>query len=176
MPVLQNLAVKVLRDEVLESECNRQCKRQRISRVWVWILEQLNAELALLEDVAPLLLKGIKRTWPQEGSCTSHLRMSASGVLTAVTHHLLNVFASWLSRAVLLWQVGAVGCLQDEKGYLIHPIWCPTRSFFTEKRGKNGFCSWPLLYKGGFSEERICLSDSSKSVFFPTPTQPHICM
>lgn len=41
----------------------------------------------------------------------------------------LNVFTSWLSRAGLLWQVGAVGWLEDEKGYISHWNWSPTHSF-----------------------------------------------
>lgn len=174
MPVLQNLALKALRDEGPESECTDSVNGSASLEFGSGV--RSSRTLALLEDVAPLLLKGIRGTWPQEGVAPAIFRTSASGVLTAVTHHSLNVFASRLSRAALLWQVGAVGWLQDENGYLIHPVRCPTRSFFTEKRGKNGFGSWPFLYKRGFGEERICLSDSSKSVFFPTPTQPHVCM
>lgn len=51
------------------------------------------------------------------GSCTSQLYVSASGDPCRCHSLQLNVFTSWLTRAGHSWQMGAVGWLEDEKGY-----------------------------------------------------------
>lgn len=78
-----------------------------------------DTRLSLLEDVALLLPTGSKEL-TTGGSCTIRLYMSASGVQAAVTHHSLMFSHHGSAERDYLWQVGAVGRLEDEKGYVFH--------------------------------------------------------
>lgn len=98
MSILQNSAAKAELDFVIKSKSVTS--------------PDFETELFLLEHVALPQLKGSNEL-TTGGSCTSHLQKSASGGPCCCHSPQLNVFTLWLSRAGLLWQVGAVGWLKD---------------------------------------------------------------